>query len=188
MAATGTTAVHCPGSNGMLGSGVAPIAAFLEAGVRVAIGSDGAPCNDALDIRGEMWAAKVLAGAHFQDSTKLSPLQILAMATTGGMRGLGMQEELGQIAVGFRADLVFWDQSDWTNFVDLEEDRDEIGRLVRTHGAAREVYIDGQQVVADGQPLFIVDRSLFRRLLNERVTALNTRSRTLRVPIPWLET
>lgn len=116
-----------------------------------------------------------------------TPDEIALMTMPEGMEGLGMAQELGRVAVGYRADLVFWNQLDWPNFVDLDEDRDVIGRLVRTHGAAQEVYVDGQQVVADGQPLFIVDRALFRRMLNDRVRALNERAKRLRVPIPGLE-
>ncbi len=188
MAGVGATAVHCPGSNGMLGSGIAPIPDFLRAGVHVAIGADGAPCNDMLDLRAEMWAAKVLAGGRYQNSAALSPLDILTMATTGGMHGLGMEKELGKIAVGQRADLVFWNQLDWSAMIDLESNRDIIGRIVRTRQTATDVYVDGQQVVANGEPLFITSRDLFRRYLNERVSELNRRSKELRVDIPWLET
>ena len=123
-----------------------------------------------------------------KNSAALSPLDILTMATTGGMHGLGMEKELGQIAVGQRADLVFWNQLDWSAMIDLESNRDIIGRIVRTRQTATDVYVDGQQVVANGEPLFITSRDLFRRYLNERVSELNRRSKELRVDIPWLET
>lgn len=187
MALTGTTAVHCPCSNGMLGSGVMRVRDFLDRGVSVALGSDGAPCNDGLSIREDMKAAKLLAGARFMDSTNLRPAEILDMATIGGARGLGMEGQIGRIKPGYRADFVFWGIDTFVNAVDLEHPRDIVGRLVRTTDTATDVFIESQHVLRDGKPAFLRDVPDFRSTLNAGITDLNARSRAQRVIIPFLE-
>lgn len=186
MALTGTTAVHCPCSNGMLGSGVMRVGDFLDAGVSVALGSDGAPCNDGLSIRDDMKAAKILAGAYFMDSTKLRPLDILEMATIGGARGLGMEGQIGRIKPGHRADFVLWGKNNFGNAVDLALPRDIVGRLVRTTDTATDVFIEGQHVLQAGKPVFM-DTDKFLPALNAGVEDLNARSKAHRVSIPFLE-
>src|SRR5207245_193828 len=98
LAAQGTNVVHCPSSNLKLGSGVARIPEMLQAGCRVALGSDGAACSNRLDAFAEMrLAALIQKPRHGADV--LSAGQVLELATAGGARALGLQEELGAIAV-----------------------------------------------------------------------------------------
>jgi 5-methylthioadenosine/S-adenosylhomocysteine deaminase len=99
---TRTSVVHCPSSNLKLGSGIAPLPELLDAGVRVALGADGAACNDDLDAFTELRLASLL----HRPRRFLPPAELLALATIGGARALGREREIGSLEVGKRADLV----------------------------------------------------------------------------------
>jgi cytosine/adenosine deaminase-related metal-dependent hydrolase len=108
LARTRTTAVHCPGANLKLASGIAPVPELLAAGVNVALGGDGAPCNNTLDAFHEMRLAATLhlprAGPRAMPAA-----EVLAMATIRGARALGRADEIGSLEAGKRADLAIID-------------------------------------------------------------------------------
>ena len=97
---------HCPASNLKLGSGFAPLAELLEAGVNIGLGTDGAASNNRLDVLSEMRLASLLAKGASGDARCLPAWRALDMATINSARALGMEEEIGSIAIGKRADLV----------------------------------------------------------------------------------
>lgn len=102
-----TSVVHCPSSNLKLASGVCPVAELKRAGVRVALGSDGAACNNLLDPFREMRLAALLPGVR-RDSGPLSAFEVLRMATWEGAAALGLAGPEG-LTAGARADLVILD-------------------------------------------------------------------------------
>jgi 5-methylthioadenosine/S-adenosylhomocysteine deaminase len=104
LAETQTVVCHCPGSNLKLASGIAKVPELLDEGVRLALGADGAPCNNNLDMFVEMRLAALI---HKPRAGPLSMTgeQVLELATLGGARALGLEQELGSIEVGKRADL-----------------------------------------------------------------------------------
>jgi cytosine/adenosine deaminase-related metal-dependent hydrolase len=108
MAASGAHAVHCPGANLKLASGFAPLPTLLAAGVRVALGADGAPCNNTLDALREVRLAATLHLPRFGPRA-LPASEVLELATLGGARALGLEREIGSIEVGKRADLAILD-------------------------------------------------------------------------------
>ena len=108
LARAGATAVHCPGSNLKLGSGVAPVPELLERGVNVALGADGAACNNTLDAFHEMRLAATLPAPRLSPGC-LAPSEVLALATVRGARALGLEEEIGSVEPGKRADLTVVD-------------------------------------------------------------------------------
>jgi len=108
LAHTGTHVLHCPGSNCKLGSGVAPVPRFLEEGVAVSLGADGAPCNNALDIFREMRLAALLHKAG-GDPEVLPAHTVLDLATRGGARALGWENEMGVLVPGAWANVVIID-------------------------------------------------------------------------------
>ena len=110
LARTGTSAVHCPGANLKLASGFAPVPLLLAAGVNVALGGDGAPCNNTLDAFHEMRLAATLHLPRFGPRA-MPASEVLAMATLGGARALGLEAEIGSIEPGKRADLAVVDLS-----------------------------------------------------------------------------
>ncbi|MGH7537670.1 MAG: 5'-deoxyadenosine deaminase [Gemmatimonadales bacterium] len=151
LARTGTNVVHCPSSNLKLGSGIAPIPEMLAAGCHVALGADGAPCNNRLDGFEEMRLAALIQKPRLGPEA-LPAAQALELATLGGARALGLEAEIGSIEVGKRADLVAVDLSGPHGQPD---GADLISRLVYGARAAdvRHVLVDGQVVVRGGRLL-----------------------------------
>jgi 5-methylthioadenosine/S-adenosylhomocysteine deaminase len=108
LASTGTSAVHCPGANLKLASGNAPVPRLIAEGVNVALGGDGAPCNNTLDAFREMRLAATLHLPQFGPRS-MPAMEMLAMATVRGAKALGLSEEIGSIEEGKRADLAVVD-------------------------------------------------------------------------------
>ena len=106
LASHGCHVAHCPASNLKLGSGVAPVARLLAAGVNVGIGTDGAASNNRLDLLGEMRLAALLAKGVSGDPAALPAARALEMATLAGARALGLEQEIGSLVAGKQADIV----------------------------------------------------------------------------------
>jgi len=104
-ARAGVQVVHCPQSNLKLASGFCPVAKLLEAGVNVALGTDGAASNNDLDMLAEMQTAALLAKGVAGDPATLPAPLALEAATLGGARALGLGEEIGSLLPGKWADL-----------------------------------------------------------------------------------
>jgi cytosine/adenosine deaminase-related metal-dependent hydrolase len=151
LARAGTNVVHCPSSNLKLGSGVAPIPEMLAAGCRVALGADGAPCNNRLDGFEEMRLAALIQKPRLGPDA-LPAAAVLELATLGGARALGLEREIGSIEVGKRADLVALDLSGPHG---QPADAEIASRLVYAARAAdvRHVLVDGRLVVRGGRLL-----------------------------------
>ena len=97
--------LHCPGSNLKLGSGIAPVAEMRARGISVSLGSDGAACNNRLDMFDEIRLAATLQGIRQTPGT-LPARDAIWMATREGARALGLEQEIGSIETGKRADLI----------------------------------------------------------------------------------
>ena len=97
--------MHCPESNLKLASGFCPTARLLDAGINVALGTDGAASNNDLDMLGEMRSAALLGKGVAGDATALSAVDVLAMATINGARALGLGDEIGSLVAGKQADI-----------------------------------------------------------------------------------
>lgn len=97
--------LHCPGSNLKLGSGLAPVVEMRARGISVSLGADGAACNNRLDMFDEMRLAATLQAVR-QAPGELTARDALWMATREGARALGLDEEIGSIEPGKRADLI----------------------------------------------------------------------------------
>ena len=109
LAQRAVTAVHCPKSNAKLGNGHAPVVSLLNAGVNVALGTDGAASNNSQDMIEEMRMASLLQKEHLEDPTVLPAQKVASMATRNGAEALGMGAR--KIAVGEDADIVLVDLS-----------------------------------------------------------------------------
>ncbi len=105
VAEAGASVVHCPRSNMKLASGACPVQRLLDAGVNVALGTDGAASNNTLDMLAEMRAAALLGKLVADDAAAVSAEQALSMATLNGARALGLAEETGSLVVGKWADM-----------------------------------------------------------------------------------
>lgn len=109
LARRGSSVAHCPTSNLKLASGMAPVAELLQAGVGVAIGTDGAASNNRLDVLREANLAALLAKGRALDACVLPSWAALECATLGGARALGLEERIGSIEAGKDADLAALD-------------------------------------------------------------------------------
>lgn len=101
----GVSVAHCPESNLKLASGFCPVQALREAGVNVALGTDGCASNNDLDLFGEMRTAALLGKGVARDAAAVDAPYVLRMATLNGARALGLENELGSIEPGKWADL-----------------------------------------------------------------------------------
>jgi 5-methylthioadenosine/S-adenosylhomocysteine deaminase len=104
LASTGTGVAHCPRSNAALGCGVAPLAELREAGARVGVGTDSPASAPSFDFFEEVRAVVLTARARAQRPSALSPAETLELATLGGARALALDDELGSLVPGKRAD------------------------------------------------------------------------------------
>jgi 5-methylthioadenosine/S-adenosylhomocysteine deaminase len=150
IAATGTSVVHCPASNLKLASGVARVPDLLEAGVTVALGTDGPASSNDLDLFAAMRLTALLHKGVLGDPELVPAHQVVRMATVQGAAALGLEDDLGSIEVGKLADLVA---------VDLDRPHtqpvfDPVSTLVYAAGRSdvRHVWVNGEQVVHDGSP------------------------------------
>ncbi len=106
MVDAGVSVAHCPRSNMKLASGFAPVTKFLDAGITVSVGTDGAASNNVLDMLSEMRSAALIAKGVTGDASAVSARKALEMATIDGARCLGLQTSIGSIEAGKWADLV----------------------------------------------------------------------------------
>ncbi|MBD5546850.1 MAG: amidohydrolase [Lachnospiraceae bacterium] len=104
----GLYAVTNPGSNAKLASGIAPITDFLEAGVKVAIGTDGPASNNCLDMFREMFLVTGLAKLKEKDASAVDAMEVLKMATVNGAHAMGLKEA-DVLKTGKLADLIMID-------------------------------------------------------------------------------
>ena len=105
---TGANVAHCPSSNLKLASGIANIQHYVDEGINVALGADGAPCNNNLNMFQEMRLASLLQKpAHGADAMRAA--RVFRMATHDGAKALGLHHEIGSIEPGKKADLVLLD-------------------------------------------------------------------------------
>lgn len=106
LANRGVHAIHCPQSNMKLASGVSPVSAMIDAGMNLAIGTDGASSNNDLDMLAEMQSAAMMAKHQTDMAEALPAFSALEAATLGGARALAIDEITGSIESGKAADLV----------------------------------------------------------------------------------
>ncbi len=145
---TGTHVAHCPSTNLKLSSGIARVPDLLQAGINVGIGADGAPCNNRMDVFTEMHLASLLQKPKYGPAAM--PAQtVVEMATLGGARLLGIEDQVGSLEKGKRADVVVLDAKK----PHLRPVVDPYTTVV--HGAragdVRDVFVDGQWLVRDGE-------------------------------------
>ncbi|MEN9221304.1 MAG: amidohydrolase [Thermostichus sp. BF3_bins_97] len=150
LAETGATVVHNPLSNLRLGSGIAPILKYRQAGVNVALGCDGAASSDGQDLLEAIKLGSILHCVTDPDYRHwMTPRQSLEMAALGGARGLGLEAETGSIAVGKSADLALYDLTQ----LSLLPRTDPIGLLVlgRPTQVVESVWVRGKRLIEAGQ-------------------------------------
>jgi len=147
--------MHCPGSNLKLGSGIAPVPEMRARGITVSLGADGAACNNRLDMFEEMRLAAVLQAVRRQPGA-LPARDVLWMATRAGAKTLGLEDAIGSLEVGKKADAIVVDR----DRPHLAPGPDPYSTLVYAARGSdvRATIVDGELLVDDFAPLR-VDRA-----------------------------
>ncbi len=144
-----TGIAHCPCSNCRLGSGIAPVRAMRDAGVRVGLGVDGSASSDTGNLIAEARMAMLLQRVS-GGGDAMSPREALWIATRGGAEVLG-RDDCGQLSVGKRADIAIWDVSG----LEAAGSWDPGALLLAGPLQVRDLFVEGRQVVGDGRMLTI---------------------------------
>ncbi|MGR3371364.1 MAG: 8-oxoguanine deaminase [Pseudooceanicola nanhaiensis] len=138
-----TGIAHCPCSNCRLGSGIAPVRAMRDAGVKVALGVDGSASNDSGNLVAEARQAMLLQRVA-RGADAMSAREALEIATRGGADVLG-RPDTGRLAPGKRADIAIWDVSG----VESAGSWDPAALLLAGPTQVRHLFVEGRQVVRD---------------------------------------
>lgn len=145
-AASKTGVAHCPCSNCRLGSGIAPVRAMRDAGVKVALGVDGSASNDAGNLIAEARQALLLQRVQ-NGAEAMSVREALEIATLGGAQVLG-RPELGSLEPGKRADIAIWDVSG----LEAAGAWDPVAALLLSGPTrVKHLFVEGHPVVREGQ-------------------------------------
>jgi 5-methylthioadenosine/S-adenosylhomocysteine deaminase len=152
-ARTGVSVAHNPRSNSRFGNGIAPLRRLLDAGVRVGLGTDAPDSTFSCDLLAEAQAAALLARAIGRDPRALSSGEALRLATSGGAAAVGMDDEVGRLLPGARADIIVVDLSGPSTTPVLTRLPHENVLPLILFGAVgrdvRDVLVDGQVVLRD---------------------------------------
>lgn len=165
---------HCPGSNLKLASGVADIPGMLNGNISLSLGADGAPCNNNLDMFNEMRLAALIQ-KPLHGPTSMDARSVFRMATIGGARAVGLEDQIGSIEVGKKADLAILNLYNFHTFPSF--DVDPISRIV--YSATR---ADVETTIANGEILMergilkTVDKEVVLQEANRSIKRLLTRT------------
>jgi 5-methylthioadenosine/S-adenosylhomocysteine deaminase len=173
LAQRGVGVAHCPQSNMKIAAGVAPVPKMIAAGVAVGVGTDGAASNNDLNLWEEIDTAAKLHKVVSGDPTVLNARQALRMATIEGARALGLENQIGSLEVGKRADLVVVR----TDGFHQTPSFDPFSLLVYSTKASdvETVVVEGRVVVENGKVLTLDAPEILRRAIEYRDRIANNR-------------
>jgi len=161
LAKTKTGVCHNPQSNMKLATGISPVVDMLEAGVKIGLGTDGASSNNDLDMFEEMTTASMLQKAFRKDPAALKAKDVVWMATRGGTEVLGLQDEIGSIESGKKADIILL-AMDKPHLVPLYDVYSHLVYVVNG-GDVETVLIDGKLVLENGKMQTVDEREIIEK-------------------------
>ena len=172
LAGTKTNVSHCPSSNLKLGSGIARVTEMLARGIAVSLGADGAACNNRLDMFTEMRTAALLQKA-LHGPEVLPATRALRMATIDGAKALGLEQEIGSLEAGKRADVIVVG----LNQMHSTPAPDPVSALVYSAQPddVRTMIIDGRVVMSERE-LLTIDEAAVVESANREALALRKRA------------
>ncbi len=161
LARTGTHVVHNPSSNMKLGSGFARIPEMIAAGVNVSLGCDGGPSNNTYDMFREMKLASYIHKGRLLDPKTMDSETVLEMATINGAKVMGLQEEIGSLEAGKKADLIILD----TNKAHLTPRPNPVSTCVcAVNGSdVNTVVIDGKMIMENRKVLTLDEEGIIKK-------------------------
>lgn len=170
VAETGVNVLHCPESNLKLASGFCPSFQITEAGINIALGTDGAASNNDLDMIAEMRTASLVAKAVANNACALPAEDILRMATINGAKALGLDSDIGSLEIGKSADITAIDLSGIEN----QPVYNPVSQIV--YSAGREnvsnVWVAGNHLLKDKELTTLDEKSILQktRYWKEKIT------------------
>lgn len=174
LAENGAHVIHCPESNLKLASGFCPIAKLVEAGVNVALGTDGAASNNDLDMFSEMRTAALLAKGVSGDPSSIPSHKAIEMATINGARALGIDHLTGSLEKGKLADIIAIE----LNAPECQPYYDPISQLVYSTTADKvsDSWIGGRQVLSNRELTTLDSSDIIQRAKawKEKIAAFDT--------------
>lgn len=158
---SGAHVIHCPESNLKLASGFCPVHRLQQAGINVALGTDGAASNNDLDLFGEMKTAALLAKGVAGNAAALDAHGALRMATINGAKAMGLEDQIGSLEVGKAADITAIDMSE----LEAQPLYDPVSQLVYTNNAHRvsHVWVGGKALLLSRQLQTLNERELLAK-------------------------
>lgn len=173
LAKSGSHVVHCPESNLKLASGFCPVKKLMDAGVNVALGTDGVASNNDLSMLGEMHTASLLAKGVSGDASALNAMQTIRMATINGATALGIDRDTGSLEAGKFADIIAIDFSS----LELNPVYDPVANLV--YSTSREqvsdVWVAGKHLLKDRELTTLNEKDIIRKTQVWNDTILNSK-------------
>lgn len=153
MKKSGLRVAHCPSSNLKLASGIANIPRYLQEGISVSLGADGAPCNNNLSAITEMRLAALIQ-KPIHGATSMDAKTVFKLATIEGAKALHLQDEIGSIEIGKKADMVLINLNSTFNSY-VEDEKSIYSDIVYSSGLnnIRSVIVEGKWLVKDYQSL-----------------------------------
>jgi 5-methylthioadenosine/S-adenosylhomocysteine deaminase len=148
----GVSVSHNPVSNMFLGDGIAPVAEMLQAGVNVALGTDGSASNNSQDMFETLKMAPLLQRARTLDANAIPPAQAIRMATVNGARALGLEDRVGSLEPGKRADLLLLNLRGAAHTVAVHDVPSQVVYCARPSNVDT-VIVDGRVLLERGQVL-----------------------------------
>lgn len=173
----GVKVSHCPGSNLKLASGVAEVPFLLEKQAFVSLGADGAPCNNNLDMFNEMRLAAIIQ-KPVHGPTAMNARTVFRMATIGGAKAVGMEDEIGSLEPGKKADLAILNLNDFHVYPSF--DIDTISRIVysATRADVETTLVNGK-ILMENRKLKTVDKDIVLKEANTSIKRLINRLETV---------
>ncbi|MBU8878552.1 5'-deoxyadenosine deaminase [Bacillus sp. FJAT-29790] len=173
----GVKVSHCPGSNLKLASGIAEVPSLLDLHVHVSLGADGAPCNNNLDMFNEMRLAAIIQ-KPIHGPTAMKASTIFRMATIGGAKAVGMENEIGSLEPGKKADLAILNLNDFHVYPSFEID--PISRIVysATRADVESTIINGK-ILMENRRLNTIDKKVILKESNIAIKRLIKRLETV---------
>jgi 5-methylthioadenosine/S-adenosylhomocysteine deaminase len=168
---------HCPGSNLKLASGVADVPSLIDSEAFVSLGADGAPCNNNLDMFNEMRLCAIIQKPIY-GPTSMNARTVFRMATIGGAKAVGLEDQIGSIEAGKKADLAILNLNDFHVYPSF--DIDPISRIVysATRADVETTIINGR-LVMENRRLNTVDKEIVLKEANHSIKRLLKRVETI---------
>ncbi len=160
---TDTKISHCPSANLKLASGIANIPRYLDENISVSLGADGPPCNNNLSMFTEMRLASLIQ-KPIHGPTSMRAETVFRLATIEGAKALGIEDEIGSIEEGKKADLVALDLNNPEQ--PLIVDKSNIYSAIIYSSSSKhvkEVFVDGKHLVSNGKSLVYDKDDIFHK-------------------------